>query len=175
MDSIIRGANWYCRDINQRIRTEEFKLPVLSRDMQEYAMGGGLFSVELPGHVKPLEAEVEINGSHGDLRGLFGREPGHWITFAYYERLLNIFPTGDNDTPVDMGRVVIMKGLLNEVTQSSVKLQKASGTTKYKWGSIILYHDMVDGATVHKFDVRTNKLVMNGVNYSAQHNQLLRI
>ena len=59
MDSIIRGANWYCRDINQRIRTEEFKLPVLSRDMQEYAMGGGLFvSVgRTPESLEGLDAE----------------------------------------------------------------------------------------------------------------------
>ncbi len=33
MDSIIRGANWYVNEINQRLRTEMAQLPKLSRDL----------------------------------------------------------------------------------------------------------------------------------------------
>lgn len=175
MDSIIRGANWYCEQINNAFRTDEVKLPVLSRDMSEIMASGGFFSLDIPGHIKPLEAEMDLNGSHDDLRSRFGRDPGDWTKVVYYENLLNIFPEGENTAPKLKGRTVILKGLLNEVNQSGVKGIKASGTTKLKWGTIILYHDLIDGKTVHKFDIKNNKLVIDGVNYTAEHNRMLRI
>lgn len=176
MDNIIRGANWYCEEINNAFRTDEVKLPVLTRDMTEIVASGGWFAIDLPGHIKPLEAEMDMNGSHSNLRRRFGREPGDWTTVTYYENLIDIFPTGENaGKPKLKGRTVIMKGLLNEVSQSGVKGVKASGTTKLKWGTIYLYHDLVDGETVHKMNAKTNTLIINGVNYTAEHNRLLRI
>lgn len=175
MDSIIRGANWYCEEINQAFRTEEVKLPTLTRDMTELLFSGGIGALDVPGHIKPLEAEMDMMGSHADLRSRFGREPGDWTKVVYYENLLDLFPKSEEAGPKLKGRTTIMKGLLNEVNQSGVKGMKASGSTKLKWGTIFLYHDLYDGKTIHKFDYRTNTLIIDGVNYTAQHNRLLRI
>lgn len=175
MDSIIRGANWYVEELNQRKRLEECRLPRLSREMTQMVLGGGFFGLELPAEIAPLTAEASLNGSHDDIRSRFGREPGDWTTCYYYESLLNVFPTGAAGAgkPTLKGRVVILKGLLNEVEQPAVRGVKAGGQTRFTWSSIILYHDVVDGRTIHKFDVENNTLIINGQNYTAEHNRIL--
>jgi P2 family phage contractile tail tube protein len=170
MDSIIRGANWYVEELNQRKRLEEVTLPALKREMTKFAMGGGYFGLELPAEISPLSAEASMNGSHDDIRSRFGREPGDWTTCYYYEALLNAFPTGDSTgQPKLKGRVVILKGLLNEVTQAGVKGVNASGQTKFTWSSIVLYHDVVDGRTIHKFDIANNTLSTKVPSLTAIH------
>ena len=114
MDSIIRGANWYCGEINQRQRVDETTLPVLKREMIPMVMGGGWFGFELPAEIQPLTCEMSVNGVHSDLKTRFGREPGDWTTMAYYEALMNVFPasTGEITTsgaPQLKGRTVILK------------------------------------------------------------------
>ncbi|MFC6447157.1 phage major tail tube protein [Shinella zoogloeoides] len=179
MDGLIRGANWYCGEINQRLRADETTLPVLRREMMQLVMGGGWFSFELPAEVQPLTAEMTVEGVHKDLKARFGREPGDWTTVSYYENLLNVFPsnsTGEvaNGAAQNLGRVVFLKGLLNEYAQAGVKGQKSSGKTRLVWSSIVLYHDILDGQTVHKFDVQNNTLIIDGINYTAEHNRLIR-
>lgn len=178
MDSIIRGANWYVEELNCRLRLETAKLPQLTREMTPYAMGGGFFGLELPGEIQPLTAEATFNGSHADLRSRFGREPGDWTTFYYYESLLNVFPVnagGEAATngPRLKGRVVILKGLINEIDPPEVRGVKAGGATRFGFSTIVHYHDVVDGRTVHKFDIATNTLIIEGVNYTAEHNRLI--
>lgn len=178
MDRLIRGSNWYCNEINQRLRIDETTLPALTREMLPFVMGGGWFGLELPAEVQPLTSEMTVNGVHGDLKARFGREPGDWTTLAYYENLLNVFPassTGEvgSGTVQLKGRVVTMKGLLNEYVQGGVKGQKSTGATRLKWSSIVLYQDMMDGMIVHKFDVQNNTLIINGVNYTAEHNRII--
>lgn len=179
MDSLIRGANWYVEELNCRLRLETVKLPTLTREMTPFAMGAGYFAIELPAEIQPLTAEATLNGSHDDIRSRFGREPGDWTTCYYYESLLNVFPTdpsGDQPStgqPRLKGRIVILKGLLNEVDQPEVRGMKPSGATRFSWSSIVLYHDVVDGRTIHKFDVANNTLIINGINYTAEHNRLV--
>jgi P2 family phage contractile tail tube protein len=176
MDSIIRGANWYVDKLNQRLRLDEVRLPRLRREMTQYMMGGSYFGLELPAEISPLSAEASYNGSHADVRSLFGREPGDWTTCYYYESLLNVFPKGGDASagkPQLKGRVVILKGLLTEVEQPAVKGLKPSGQTRFTWSSIITYQDVVDGKTIHKFDVENNVLIINGANYTAEHNSLI--
>ncbi|WP_137136988.1 phage major tail tube protein [Rhizobium sp. FKY42] len=178
MDRLIRGSNWYCNEINQRLRIDETTLPALTREMLPFVMGGGWFGLELPAEVQPLTSEMTVNGVHEDLKARFGREPGDWTTLAYYENLLNVFPassTGEvgSGTVQLKGRVVTMKGLLNEYVQGGVKGQKSTGATRLKWSSIVLYQDMMDGVIVHKFDVQNNTLIINGVNYTAEHNRII--
>lgn len=178
MDSIIRGANWYVEEINCRLRLETLKLPQLGREMIPFALGGGHFGLELPGEINPLSGEATLNGSHADLRARFGREPGDWTTFYYYESLLNVFPTNPtgqqtSNGPRLKGRVVILKGLLNEIDPPEVRGLKANGATRIGFSSIVHYHDVVDGRTVHKFDIATNTLIIEGVNYTAEHNRLI--
>ena len=178
MDGLIRGANWYVEELNCRLRLETVKLPTLSREMQQYATGGGFFSLELPAEINPLSAEATMNGAHDDLRSRFGREPGDWTTCYYYESLLNVFPTNGSaeqttSGPKRSGRIVILKGLLNEVDQSEVRGVKPAGATRFNWSSIVLYHDIVDGRTIHKFDFANNTLIINGVNYTAEHNRII--
>lgn len=178
MDRLIRGSNWYCNEINQRLRIDETTLPALTREMLPFVMGGGWFGLELPAEIQPLTSEMTVNGVHEDLKTRFGREPGDWTTLAYYENLLNVFPASSNGevgsgTVQLKGRVVTMKGLLNEYVQGGVKGQKSTGATRLKWSSIVLYQDMMDGVIVHKFDIQNNILIINGVNYTAEHNRII--
>lgn len=178
MDRIVRGSNWYCNETNQRLRIDETTLPALTREMLPFVMGGGWFGLELPAEIQPLTCEMTVNGVHEDLKTRFGREPGDWTTLAYYENLLSVFPASSNGEVGSgnvqlKGRVVTMKGLLNEYAQGGVKGQKSSGATRLKWSSIVLYQDMMDGVTVHKFDIQNNILIINGVNYTAEHNRII--
>lgn len=179
MDRLIRGANWYCNEINQRLRVDETTLPALRREMMSFVMGAGFFGFELPAEIQPLSAEMTVEGVHEDLKTRFGREPGDWTTITYYENLINVFPqnsTGETGSaaPTVTGRVVFLKGLLNEYAQGGVKGQKSSGKTRLVWSSIVLYHDIFDGKTIHKFDIQNNTLIIDGVNYTAEHNRLVR-
>lgn len=179
MDRIIRGANWYCNEVNQRMRIDETTLPELSREMLPMVMGGGWFGFEIPAEIQPLTCEQTVNGVHEDLKGRFGREPGDWTTIAYYEALLDVFPANSTGAvasdakPQLKGRTVILKGLLNGYSQGGVKGQKASAPTRLRWSSIVLYQDMMDGKVVHKFDLQNNTLIINGVNYTAEFNSLI--
>ncbi|CDZ61379.1 Hypothetical protein NGAL_HAMBI2605_14740 [Neorhizobium galegae bv. orientalis] len=179
MDRIIRGANWYCQQTNQRQRVDETTLPALSREMISMVMGGGYFGLELPAEIQPLTAEMTVNGVHEDLKSRFGREPGDWTELRYYESLLNVFPastTGEvaaAGAPQLTGRIVFIKGLLNGFEQGGVKGMKSSGATRLRWSSIVLYHDLFNGRTVHKFDVQNNELIIDGVNYTAEHNRII--
>ncbi|WP_020179777.1 phage major tail tube protein [Methylopila sp. M107] len=166
MDRLIMGANWWIQEVNQRLRVERLQLPSLTREMTQMTPGGGWFSLDVPGEIKQLEAPFSLNGAHEDVRSLFGREPGDWTNFFYYERLRDIV-NGRN-----LGRVVHLRGLLNEVEQPEVTGKKGE-PAKYKVGTIVLYKDIVNGKTVHLFDVFNNKLVINGVNYTAEHNRLI--
>ncbi len=179
MDRIIRGANWYCGEINQRQRIDETTLPELSREMLPFVMGGGWFGLELPAEIAPLTCEMTVNGVHEDLKTRFGREPGDWTTLAYYENLLNVFPASSDGSvnpgngPQLRGRVVTMKGLLNGYAQGGVKGQKSTAPTRLRWSTIVLYQDMMDGVIVHKLDIQNNILIINGVNYTAEHNRII--
>lgn len=178
MDRIIRGANWYCNEINQRLRADETTLPTLTREMLPFVMGGGIAAVELPAEIQALTAEMTVNGVHEDLKTRFGREPGDWTTVTYYEALLDVFPansTGEvaSGAGVLRGRTVILKGLLNGFEQGGVRGQRSSAATRLRWSSIVLYQDMLDGRVIHKIDIQNNTLIIDGVNYTADYNRII--
>lgn len=166
MDSVIHGANWYVQEINQRKRLEAVALPNLRRAMERMVFGGGFFAFGLPTEIEELSFEFSLYGSHADIRSRFGREAGDWTTFTYYERMRDIAKG------VNKGRVVMIKGLVNEITHPRV-LGKRADTTRYGGGSVWVYHDVVDGKTVHKFDVQNNILIINGVDYTGEHNRII--
>lgn len=166
MDRIIQGANWYVDTLNQRLRLAEITMPELNRAKEVLQMGGGFFNLSVPYEIEELEAPFSLNGSHEDIRSLFGREPGDWTTFFYYERLRDIV------NGVNKGRVVILKGLVTKVTQSKVTGKKGDASG-YAVGSIVEYRDIVDGKEIHRFDLFNNHLIMNGVNYSQSHNEII--
>lgn len=168
MDRIIRGANWWIETTNQRLRTKSAKLPDLKRATEKFVPGGGFFGLEVPGEIDGLESEFELNGAHEDIRTLFGREPGDWTSFIYYERLANV--TGGGLT--NIGRVVRIRGLVTEVEQPKVEGLKAD-PSKIKFTTIVLYQDVVNSKIVHKFDFFNNVLILNGVDYTAEHNRLI--
>lgn len=165
-DSVIQGANWWCGTLNCRKRMEFVQLPRLSKARDAFVAGGGFFRMSMPGEIEELEARLGLRGSHEDLRGRFGAEPGDWTTFTYYERLRDLMQ-GKN-----RGRVVTLVGLVQEVEQPRVTGKRAD-VTNYGFGSIVYYEDIVDGKVVHLMDFDNNRLVMNGVDYSAEHNRLI--
>ncbi|MGX1100267.1 phage major tail tube protein [Amorphus sp. MBR-141] len=165
MDRMIYGANWYVDTINQRLRLAAVQLPELSRAKETIVTGGGWFAFDNPGEIEGLEARFTLTGAHEDVRSLFGREPGDWTTFYYYERLRDI------TKGVNRGRVVILKGLVGTVRQPQIR-GKRGGETEYSVSSMWQYQDLVDGKVIHRFDIETNTLIMNGLDYTADHNRL---
>lgn len=165
-DRVIMGGNWYVDRLNCRLGLTETRLPRLTKARDVFVAGGGFFRLTIPYEIEELEARFTMRGSHDQIRSLFGYEPGEYTTFYYYERLRDIM-AGKN-----VGRVVMLKGLVNEVEQPQVRGKKGEDTP-YTVGTIVLYHDIQDGQTVHKFDFQNNQLVMNGVDYSLEHNQLI--
>lgn len=165
-DSVIMGANWYVDTLNCRKRLERARVPRLTKARDAFVAGGGFFRMSMPGEIEELEAEFSLRGSHDDIRGLFGAEPGDWTTFFYYERLRDL-ESGKN-----RGRVVIMKGLIQEVEQPQVTGKRAD-VSNYRVGSICLYQDVTNGRVVHKMDFFNNQLIMNGIDYSIEHNRLI--
>ncbi|QFS97552.1 Phage tail tube protein FII [Labrenzia sp. THAF191b] len=166
MDRVIYGANWYVDTLNQRLRLDTVQLPNLSRVNDTVSLAGGWMAFENPGEIEPLTAPFSLIGSHDDIRSLFGREAGDWTSFYYYERLRDL-QTGTN-----LGRVVMLKGLISAVSQPRVA-GKRGGQTEYQVGSIVSYKDIVDGKMIHLFDFFANKMVINGVDYSAEHNAII--
>ena len=166
MDRVVYGGNLYIGTINQRKRLVEAMVPAIERAKESFILGGGHFSFGLPYEVQDLEMNFTLNGNHKDVRSLVGREPGDWTDFYWYERLRDVF-RGQN-----VGRIVIVKGLLTKVEPTTVKGLKGEGT-KYTVGSIIDYRDIEGGAMVHQMDIENNRLVMNGVDYSRRHNELI--
>ncbi|KZM49445.1 phage major tail tube protein [Labrenzia sp. OB1] len=166
MDSVIYGANWYVDTLNQRLRLDTVQMPNLSRVQDTITLAGSWMAFENPGEIEPLSAPFSLHGSHDDVRSLFGREAGDWTTFYYYERLRDL-QAGKN-----IGRVVILKGLVSAVSQPRVS-GKRGGQTEYQVGSIVAYEDIVDGKRIHAFDFFANKIVINGADYSADHNAII--
>lgn len=165
-DSVIMGANWYVAQINCRKRLESAKLPDLRKATETFTAGGGWMQLGIPLEIEPLTAPVTMKGAHSDIRGLFGKEPGDWTDFYYYERLRDIMLGND------VGRRVWMRGLLQEVQQPRVTGKRAEMTT-YMIGSIITYSDVTNGVIVNKIDFDTNTLILNGQNYNQAANQLI--
>lgn len=166
MDRIIYGANWYVDTLNQRLRLARVTLPNLSQSMETFTAGGGFFNLEIPSGIEALRAPFTLNGAHEDIRSLFGREPGDWTTFYYYERLRDIV-NGQNK-----GRVVAIKGLIGSVRQPQVT-GKRGDPAEYEVQSIVLYEDIMDGRVIHRFDVFNNRLVIDGTDYTAEHNGII--
>lgn len=165
-DRVIMGANWYCDRLNCRLGLSQVKLPRLTKARDAFVAGGGFFRLAIPYEIEELEAPFSMRGSHEEIRKLFGYEPGEYTTFYYYERLRDIM-NGKN-----VGRVVAIKGLVNEVEQGQVRGKKGEDTN-YTIGSIVLYQDVQDGRTIHKMDFFNNELIMDGVSYTQEHNNLI--
>ena len=165
-DRVIMGANWYVGTLNCRKRLESATLPRLNKTMDRFVSGGGWFALGIPGEIEELTATITVKGAHEDIRGLFGREPGDWVDLYYYERLRDIM-AGQN-----IGRVVTLRGLLNEAQQPRVTGKRAE-MTSYTFGTIVSYKDIVSGNVIHGMDYDTNTLIINGTDYSAEANRLL--
>lgn len=165
-DRVIRAANWYVDTINCAKRIDSLTLPRLNKSVDRFMASGSWMALAIPDAIEELTATAVMKGAHEDIRGLFGREPGDWTTFYYYERLRDIMAS------TNIGRLVTLKGLLQEVQQPRVTGMRADNTT-YTIGSIVTYTDVVNGVTVHKIDFDTNTLIMNGVDYSTANNQLI--
>lgn len=165
-DRVIMGANWWVDTLNCRKRLESATLPRLNKAVDRFVAGGGWMALSIPAEIEELTATITLKGAHEDLRSLFGREPGDWTTFYYYERLRDIM-AGKN-----IGRVVTIKGLVQEVQQPRVTGKRAD-MTSYTIGSIVSYKDKVNGNIVHEIDFDNNQLTMNGTDYSSDANRLL--
>lgn len=166
MDRVIHGGNLYLDTINMRLALNECTLPSLARAKETLQAGGSFFSLAIPGAIEELEATFSLNGGHEYVRKHFGREPGDWSTLYWYERLRDI-QKGENK-----GRIVMMKGLISEVAQPRVSGKKGEATV-YKFGSIIQYTDIIDGREVHRMDIFNNQLIIDGVNYTEEHNAII--
>jgi P2 family phage contractile tail tube protein len=167
MERIIYGSNWWMGTLNLRLMVAAGKLPDLKRTMEKLPTSGSWFNLSLPYELEELQAEFDLNGPDERIRSRFGREPGDWTTLYYYERIRDC-KAGKN-----IGRAVALKGLINDITPQRTRQLRGEDTSKVMMSSIVLYHDQQDGRTVHKFDFFNNQLVIDGIDYSAEHNQII--
>lgn len=145
MDNVIRGANWWFDTINTWIGLDEVELPKIERMKEKFSGAGNPLALGLPEEFDELEATIKMKENNPRIRALVGREPGRWINCYYYERLTSL-RDGSN-----RGRVITMRGLVNSVQDERKKGLKPT-TVDYKFGTIVAYHDMFDGRSIHKFD-----------------------
>jgi P2 family phage contractile tail tube protein len=164
---VIWGGNVWLKDQNLALSCAKFKLPDLSRAMEDINASGSYFGLQVPREIEAMTATVTLNGPDSRVRIKFGREPGDWSELYYYERIKEIV------AGVEIGRVVYLKGLFTKVEQPEVTQNKASGQTVATMTTIVHYHDRENGKTIHKFDYFNNTVVVDGVDLTATHNQLI--
>ena len=145
MDNVIRGGNWWFDTINTWIVLDEVRLPDVARKKEAFTPGGGNWEVEWPEEFQAMTAGIKLKNNDPRIRGLCGREPGSWITSYYYEHLRS-YRNGE-----EKGRIVVLKGLLNAIKDDPKKAMKATGID-YEFSTIVFYHDMFAGRSIHKLD-----------------------
>ena len=145
MDNVIRGGNWYFEQFNLWRVLDEVTVPELSFGGDDFAPGGHMMEVEFPETLKPLKATIKTRTADPAIRAMCGRQPGDYVSATYYENLVS-FRDGSNK-----GRIVMLKGLINEVKQDATKGLKTVGV-EYTFSTIVLYRDIVDGRDIHMFD-----------------------
>ncbi|MBX3545604.1 phage major tail tube protein [Chelatococcus sp.] len=145
MDNVVRGANWFFDVLNTWRVLDEVQLPEINFNTEAFSPSGHMMEVTWPEDLAGLEGTIKLKTDDPQVRGLCGRQPGNYITSTYYENLVS-FRNGETK-----GRVIILKGLVNTVRADARKGLKASGT-EYVFNSIVLYHDLYDGRSIHKFD-----------------------
>lgn len=168
MDRIIMGGNAYLNNQNLRLSLRKFKAPDLRR-AKDTILAGGYFKLDVPMEIEALEATFSLTGGHEYVRKEFGKEPGDYSTLYYYERIRDIRREAQKR---DRGRVIIMTGLLGDVQQPEVEGKKAQDA-QYKFETIVDYRDILDGQVVHQFSLETNRLIIDGSDYSETHNQII--
>jgi len=145
MDNIIRGSNWWFDAINCWIVLDTVELPELKRAMDKFSPGGSNIGIEMPEEFEALTAKIKLKNNDPRIRALCGREPGDYVTAYYYEHLKS-YRDGSAK-----GRVVVLKGLVTAVKDDRKERLKAGGI-EYDFSTIVHYHDMFDGRSIHKFD-----------------------
>jgi Phage tail tube protein FII len=145
MDNIVRGGNWYFDVLNTWRVLDQATLPELKFVTDKFTPAGHMMGVEWPEELEALTATIKLKNNDPRIRGLCGRQPGDYVTSTYYENLTS-YRTGENK-----GRIIILRGLINEIKQDDVKGLKPAGVD-YKFSTLVFYHDIFDGKTIHKFD-----------------------
>ncbi|SCM75451.1 conserved hypothetical protein [uncultured Pleomorphomonas sp.] len=165
--NVVFGGNLWLKDVNLALSVSRGKLPDLRRAMTDIGSSGSYFGMQIPGEIEALTAEFDLNGPDKRIRARFGREPGDWTELYWYERIRDIV------AGKDVGRMVYLKGLVNELTTASTSKGRADGPFGFKFTTIVHYLDREDGQTIHKFDYFNNTLVCDGEDLTATHNSLI--
>ena len=170
MDNIIRGSNWWFDALNTWITLDTVELPEVKRNMEKFSPGGSVFGVEWPEEFDALTAKVKLRNNDPRIRALCGREPGNYTTAYYYEHLKS-FRDGKSK-----GRVVVLKGLITAIRDDRKERLKATGV-EYDFSTIVFYHDMYDGRSVHRFDffAGPGATLIDGINPFGEMATLLAI
>ena len=163
MDYVVRGANILLSDATNTYNlwqvADELQVPDLKRAMDQFTAGGHMMGVEFPEEFAPLTSHFKLKTDDPRIRQFCGHEPGHYDTLTHYENLTS-FRNGNNS-----GRVITIRGLLNEVKADKRKGLKTA-MTEYVFSTIVFYQDMVGGQLVHQFDYfgGPGATVVGGVN-----------
>jgi P2 family phage contractile tail tube protein len=145
MDNIVRGGNWYFDALNLWRVLDEVELPEIKHAVESFTPAGHMMGVEWPEEIEAMKAMIKTKNNDPRLRALCGRQPGNYVAATYYENLVS-YRDGTN-----RGRLIILRGLMTEVKQAAVKGLKIAGVD-YTFSTLVYYHDLYDGRSVHKFD-----------------------
>lgn len=145
MDNVIRGCNWWFDSLNTWKTLDEVRLSDFARATESFGSAAGNWEVAWPEGWQAMTATIKLRNNDPDIRGLCGKEPGDYTT-AYYYEYLKSYRSGE-----EKGRVIVLKGLINSIKDDPKARMKASGI-EYDFSTVVLYHDMFDGRSIHKLD-----------------------
>jgi phage tail tube protein FII len=164
MDNMVRGGNWFFDTLNTYRVLESVTLPEIKFTGEAFTPAGHMMGVDFQEEMEVLMATIKLKSSDDKIRGLVGKSQPDYTTCTYYENLESYREGGQRK-----GRVITIKGLIRSAKQDEVKGLKPAGT-EFEVNTIVLYHDMVDGRTIHKFDFfgGAGETVINGERPYAQ-------
>ena len=164
MDNMVRGGNWFFDKYNAYRVLESVTLPEIKFAGEAFTPAGHMMSVDFQEEMEALMATIKLKSADPQIRGMVGKIAPNYTTCTYYENLESYREGGSQK-----GRYITIKGLIRSSKQDEVKGLKPAGT-EYEINTIILYHDVVDGRTIHKFDLfgGAGETIINGERPYAQ-------
>ncbi|MFC3902567.1 hypothetical protein SAMN05421749_103324 [Acinetobacter marinus] len=138
--------------------TDEFNLPELSLQTEEYRAGGMDAPIDITMGMEKLVADFTLHSHSRDVLSLFGIRQSASVAFTVYESMESYDGT--------ITQVVHnMRGKIVKINQGAAKAGEAA-KDKYDL-SLDYYKQTIGGSTVHEIDVINMVRIINGTDVLA--------
>lgn len=163
-----QGFNLYADDVNKWLGLDKLKRPALEDVLVDFRPGGARVDTEVAMGIKKLAMPFTCKNVDTHLLGLFGLGAGVRKRFTAYGHVV------DELTEETRQEIITVRGRLVKAEQADLKPNEMA-EFDYAVGAIIYYHYVSGGRTVHRWNMATNELVINGVDQLAAQSANLAI